>query len=158
MTAPNQAIRLDTSQGTPIPNDQATAIPHPLAAQRLVGRVAFPAVLRVSPHPRYNCHGLTFASRRAAVLADTDVTLIIQEDGYRSIQTPDVLPGDVAIYFAHNGGIDHSAIVVSKPDDLTRVPFVCSKWGVIGPEVVHLATDTTPRYDISDIRYYRCDP
>jgi hypothetical protein len=150
----NQDILLDTAKGEPILNSQETIINHPLAAQALVDRIVHPSLLRSNPNPRYNCHGLTFGSRRTAILEDSEVTHILQQDGYRVIPLSAVLPGDIAIYYAEDGTIDHSAVVVSKPDAITHIPFVYGKWGVIGPEVFHLATEG-PDYAISDIRYYR---
>lgn len=156
--AKGQDILCDTADGRPVPNSQATSISHPLAARALEDAVKLPARLRVRAHPRYNCHGLTFASRRTAVLADTDVQQILDDDRYTVVADKrDVLPGDVAIYFTNDGGIDHSAIVATIPSSPTWIPFVVSKWGVIGPEVYHLATDC-PDYAVGRIQYYRCSP
>jgi hypothetical protein len=130
----------------------------PLAARALVGRVVFPSTLRSQPHPRYNCHGLSLAARRTAILEDATVLYILNQDGYQLIQSREVLPGDLAVYYTDSGAIDHSAIVVTKPEPPAWIPFVISKWGVIGPEVLHIATDPTPGYALSDIRYYRIFP
>src|SRR4029077_6825118 len=99
----------------------------------------------------------TFGGRRSAVLKDVDVNQILVEDGYQAVPVGEVLPGDVAIYFAQGGTIDHSAAVVSVPPQPGNVPFVVSKWGTNGPEVYHLAT-TCPDYAVADIRYYRIKP
>lgn len=155
--ASGQDILLDTAKGVPVPNTQATSITHPLASEALERSIAFPSQLRARAHPRYNCHGLTFASRRTAIHEDREVGRILQDDGYRPVDMRYALPGDIAIYFTDRGSIDHSALVVSKPEPPTWVPFVCSKWGVIGPEVYHLATQC-PEYAIANIRYYRILP
>jgi hypothetical protein len=152
-----QAILLDTASATPVANEQSTQIQHPLATQALEAKAQRDAVLRASSHPRYNCHGLTFASRRTAILPDAEVSKILKEDGYQRIDVRDVLPGDVAVYHDAQGGIDHSGIVFTRPSDSLGIPMIVSKWGVIGPEVYHSAT-VVPEYAIADIRYYRCQP
>ena len=157
--AVGQDILLDTAIGTPVPNSQTFTIGLPLAAQALVRKVlSSTSILRTLPNPRYNCHGLSLGARRTAILEDATVTYILSDDGYQPIQPRDVLPGDLAIYYAELGAIDHSAIVVSRPESPTWIPFVISKWGVIGPEVFHLATDPVPGYAVADIRYYRIIP
>jgi hypothetical protein len=153
--APGQDILLDTAEGQPIPNKQEKEIGQPLAAAALEANASqAPFVLRAKAHPAYNCHGLTFASKRSAIYADADVLRILKEDGYKQIPTRDALPGDVAIYWAGTS-IEHSAIVVRAPEGLIA-PDVISKWGVIGPEVIHPATNCgLCGYTVSDIRYYR---
>lgn len=154
--APGQDILLDTSAGSPVPNEHNTIISQPLAAAAWESKVAAPSIMRSRTDPRFNCHGLTFGSRRTAIYDDADVIRIIREDGYKAITTlADVLPGDVALYFADDGSIDHSAVVVSMAGNL-GVPFVVSKWGPNGPEVYHLATSCF-EYSINDIRYYRVE-
>ena len=153
--APNQDILLDTSAGNAIWNTQAPAILMPAAAQALVDEIAYPSRLRSMPHPRYNCHGLTFGSRRAAI-DDAAITMILAEDGYQPVANrADVLPGDVALYIS-DAGIEHSAIVASVPEGPLFDPFVYSKWGVLGPEVYHLVSAC--EYAKNDIRYYRVIP
>lgn len=154
--APDQDILLDTSLGRAIPNAQARTIQHPLAAKALEESITFPSALRLATDPQYNCHGLTLAGRRAGVHEDAEVTRVLQEDGFAVIEREHVLPGDLAIYYSDTG-IDHSALVVTKPEAPGYIPFVVSKWGVFGPEVFHLAT-TTPGYSTSRIIYYRQDP
>jgi len=156
--APGQDVLLDTAIGNPVPNTQASTITMPLAAQGLVSKVISPSVIRAVPHPRYNCHGLSLGARRTAILDDATVSTILEDDGYKPIQSRDVLPGDLAIYYTEEGTIDHSAIVVSKPESPAWIPLVVSKWGVIGSEVLHPATDLTPGYAVADIRYYRILP
>lgn len=129
----------------------------PLASRALEARVVFPSYLRAPAHPRYNCHGLTFASRRTAIHEDDDIHSILYEDGYKEVDITEVSPGDVAIYYTNEGTIDHSALVVSKPLPPLNMPVVCSKWGVIGPEVVHMLTNC-PDYAVSNIHYFRIKP
>ena len=61
---------------------------HPQAKRRNVG-----------PSNTYNCHGLTFGSRRAE-LAFADVAIVLEEDDYTEIDRTEVLPGDIAVYFS----------------------------------------------------------
>jgi hypothetical protein len=152
-----QDVLLDTTAGNPVPNEQAQQIQHPRASLALEAQVKAPSALRLRSHPQYNCHGLTFASRRTAVIDDADVIQILREDGYDQVDKRDVLPGDIAIYYSSTGSIEHSAVVVSSAEAPSYIPFVVSKWGVIGPEVYHHAT-TGPDYAVSNIIYYRQSP
>jgi hypothetical protein len=150
-------IRMDTALGTAIENDQAPYITYPLASARLEASIVFPKFLRARTNPRYNCHGLTFGSRRTAILSDAEITTILQEDGYSPVvDRKDVLPGDVVVYFAADGTIEHSAVVASRPLAPFYVPEVFSKWGPGGPELLHAATDCP--YAVGDLRYYRVMP
>src|SRR2546430_14604689 len=99
------------------------------AVPLLQASVRPPSKLRTDPNPRYNCHGLTFASRRTCVLDENEISRILQEDGYEPVGREAVLPGDIAVYYSNNGSsIDHSGIVVSAPEGPGGVPMICSKW------------------------------
>jgi hypothetical protein len=54
--------------------------------------------VRVLRH--YNCHGLTFASRRTRIY---DVQQVLAEDAYEHIPLNEVEPGDVIVYFYGKG-------------------------------------------------------
>ena len=91
--------------------------------------------------PVYNCHGLTFASRRTQVTAA--VTPILGEDGFEKVEERNAQVGDIVIYADARGAVIHSGFVVgtdrveivqgSKP---TIIPRIWSKWGK-GHEWVH---------------------
>src|SRR6266481_7803002 len=65
----------------------------------------------VGPCNTFNCHGLTFGSRRTWIHRPADVQKILDDDDYIEIDKTKVKPGDIAI-FRKNGEIDHSGIVV----------------------------------------------
>lgn len=102
----------------------------------------------------YNCHGLTFASRRTQIDDPAAIRLILDDDNYEEVSKKDVLPGDIILYCSPNGDIEHSGIVVGAPTDRLEQPRIVSKWG-IGPEFVHSATMVNGEYDLTNIRYYR---
>ena len=101
----------------------------------------------------YNCHGLTFASRRTQILLSADVRRILGDDDYVQIGTKDVLAGDIVIYIGEDGDIEHSGIVMDVPKGmLVVIPKVLSKWGS-AHEVVHNVLDCP--YKSARIEYYR---
>lgn len=103
--------------------------------------------------PIYNCHGLTFASRRTGIFDNEVLEQILQDDGYVQLRTEQVLPGDVILYFGPENDIEHSGIVIEPPTALNlNVPLVLSKWGRL-LEGVHLANRCP--YNFSNTRYYR---
>jgi hypothetical protein len=103
----------------------------------------------VQPSRKYNCHGLTFASRRTWIEAPAEIAKIIKDDEYEEVPFDRVLAGDIAVYYV-DGDAEHSGLVVSVND--LKVPIVLSKWGACH-EVVHPVAQS--RYDASNVKYYR---
>jgi hypothetical protein len=88
----------------------------------------------VGPTGKFNCHGLTFASRRTAIDGSV-VEKILREDEYREVQLQDVKTGDIVVY--RNGAdVPHSGLVVRGFPDI----WILSKWGA-AHEVVHGVDD-----------------
>jgi hypothetical protein len=104
---------------------------------------------KVGPCRTYNCHGLTFASRRTWIDKPTEVQKILDDDDYESIPKFEVERGDIAIYTLR-GEICHSGIVV-EIDDL-KGPRVLSKWALLH-EVIHFAWECP--YNEAAITYWR---
>ncbi len=84
----------------------------------------------VGPSAQYNCHGLTFGSRRTKI-PSSQVEKILDEDDYKEICLEEVLPGDVVVY-RKDGDIEHSGVVVAGFPEV----WILGKWGQIH-EVVH---------------------
>lgn len=101
----------------------------------------------VAPSRKYNCHGLTFASRRTWIWAPEEIAKILRDDEYEQVALEDVLPGDVVVYFT-NGDAEHSGVVVG----LQIVPIILSKWGA-AHEVIHRVNECP--YNASQISYFR---
>ena len=111
------------------------------------------AIFRSGVVPVYNCHGLTFGSRRSGIPDTSEVNHILHDDKYDNVQLADVLPGDIILYIsAEDNDIEHSGMVISKPEEPFYVPWVLSKWGR-GAEVIHWANHCP--YDFSLAKYYR---
>jgi hypothetical protein len=86
--------------------------------------------------PIYNCHGLTFGSRRTQVdWTPATINMILKEDDFEEVPDRDVRVGNVVIYYGDDGKPEHSGIVVGKQREFD-VPLIWSKWGK-GQEVVH---------------------
>ena len=100
--------------------------------------------------PVYNCHGLTFGSRRTQV---TDAVYpILEDDGFDHLPSEkDVRPGDIVVYSNVRGEAIHSGFIVWResieimPGTKTIIPMVWSKWGK-GYEMIH-AIDHCPYMD-----------
>lgn len=110
------------------------------------------AVFREPPNPIYNCHGLTFASRRTGITDNNALKTILHDDGYQEVERADVLPGDIILYYYEDGDVEHSGVVISKPVSQLKIPWVLSKWGRF-KEVVHYANDCP--YEFRNAKYYR---
>ena len=85
--------------------------------------------------PIYNCHGLTFASRRTQVDgSNVTISMILADDGYVEVPEKNCTTGDVVVYYGSDGNVEHSGIVLGRGD--MNVPRVWSKWGK-GCEMYH---------------------
>jgi hypothetical protein len=102
-----------------------------------------------APSRKYNCHGLTFASRRTWVEKPQEIAKILKDDDYVPIDAKDVLPGDVAIYRTA-GVIEHSGVVMGIKEG---VPQILSKWAALH-EAVHPVREC-PYSDCAEILFYR---
>ncbi|RCK40015.1 hypothetical protein [Thalassospira xiamenensis] len=101
-----------------------------------------------APCTTYNCHGLTFASRRTAISDSKEIAKILHDDGYIVVEPTKVLPGDIVVYY-RDGAADHSGIVTEIGG---MAPKILSKWGYCH-EVVHFLNDCP--YETKDVKYYR---
>jgi len=113
------------------------------------------ASYRTAPCGYYNCHGMTFASRRTRIYDGVDLARILKEDNYDQVPQDIVLEGDVVMYY-RNGDPQHSGIVVTVPkksDSITTIR-VASKWGH-GHEVVHALRDCPYSQNCDVILFYR---
>ena len=94
------------------------------------------------PSSVYNCHGLTFASRRT-IVCDLEIQKILNDDDYTEVNDwRNVLAGDIVIYYANGtGDAEHSGIVIEAHSNMqlcTEIK-VLSKWGLTG-EMIHSLT------------------
>ncbi len=151
-----KSIILQTSKGNNISNSNNWIENSPLFQYQLKKiRQQYPGlIVRNGPSGVYNCHGFTFASRRTCIFESTEIQKILNDDNYKAIKNPDVLPGDIALYFGNDGDIEHSAIVTKEPDVQLKIPIVISKWGT-SYEIIH-SVFICP-YNISNIKYFRCE-
>jgi hypothetical protein len=148
-------IDLATRENNHIENYQCRErlqLPHRKEDKALEER--YKAERRTGPTAGYNCHGLTFACRRAEINDPALIWMIIKDDLYQQIPRTDVLPGDLILYFdPDDGHVEHSGIVISV-NGQDKPPMVVSKWGKYG-EFIHRA-DYCP-YNYFGSRYYRVD-
>jgi hypothetical protein len=150
------SLRLDTRAANPIENYFDRSPPFQGSFDRCRDwKLRFPEVLHRSTEPTamYNCHGLTFASRRTGITRPGQIRTILKDDEYQPVKNKDLEIGDIAIYVDQSGDIFHSGIIVRLQElHGIKVPWVLSKWGD-GHEAVHKLRDCP--YDPSIIEYYR---
>lgn len=145
-------LRLDSSLGNPIDNGQYNEISDYELSQ--YSKIKTDNILhrRCEATARYNCHGMTFASRRTGIYESSVVAQVLKEDGYSEISQNKVLPGDVIVYYSDDGDAEHSGVVVSLPDGTFGIPQVMSKWGKYA-EFIHWANQSP--YSFAVVKYYR---
>lgn len=153
-------LALDTCKMNPISNFQVnhlTRLDWHSAGENRERYRHTSAVFVGSPSPLYNCHGLTFASKRTQVDGSTaTIHWILREDDFEELP-PGSNPqtGDVVIYYDDAGEVVHSGIVMSIAEGAgLRIPKVWSKWGK-SHEVVHALYDCP--YS-PNVRYFRMRP
>ena len=148
-------IRLETSKGRGIDNIQGGDISElTLKWEREILKTFANVKARTKPSPIYNCHGLTFASRRTRIEKSSDLQIILKDDEYIEIHSFDkLMPGDVVIYYSESGDPNHSGLVV-EIDDKLNLPIICSKWGTAG-EFIHTLNDCPKHYG-PQTKFFRC--
>jgi hypothetical protein len=106
------------------------------------------------PCSTYNCHGLTFASRRTGIFDSAVIQKILVEDGYQKILAwRDVFPGDIVIYTSRvTNEMEHSGVVVEADPKNALSLRILSKWGS-AHEVIHNIGDCP--YDATSVAFYR---
>lgn len=160
--ATGKEIALASRTGKGIPNTQSFVMGNVGAAsQKIIEEYAARtgAIERTKTSSLiFNCHGLTFASRRTSIHDEEDVRrLLDNEDDYTEIDIRSVLPGDIAVYYGANYTIPHTGIVISMPrqDDL-HIPWVVSKWGHFR-EYMHRANKLPPQLPYERLAFYHHD-
>lgn len=130
----NSTIELRTRANTAIDNIQVWE--HSRMEWDQLGKTLarFTGAERVSDAcPVYNCHGLTFGSRRTQVTHS--VLPILKEDGFDPISEKDARAGDIVIYSNARGEVVHSGFVVARKSveiimgTQSIIPVIWSKWG-----------------------------
>jgi len=120
-------IRLQTAKGADIPNLQFSEVSAYERNWNASLPSKYPEVLfRTDVSPTYNCHGLTFASRRTRIPDPASIALMLNDDRYVTIKEHrDVKPGDVVIYYQDDGDPSHSGVVLENapPVLLEDVPL-----------------------------------
>lgn len=155
-TGSKPTIRLQTRKGTDINNYQLLGVDvKDYEAQMEKLRRQHPGII-LRPDTIsgiYNCHGMTFASRRTGI---NKITMaLIAEDSFNRINDSEVLPGDVVLYIDSWGEIEHTGFITSV-DLQNRSNFtimVLSKWGD-GSEVIHSLYNCP--YAKENIQFFRC--
>ena len=147
-------IRLETSKRTGIDNHQDRQVSaFDVNWARDIPKLHSRAVPRTGVSASYNCHGLTFASRRTHIIDWGEIQKILRDDNYKEVELKDVKPGDIVVYL-RDGDANHSGMVVEHTPNLTVLPMVCSKWGAAG-EFIHGLMDCPAAYG-PDYKFYRC--
>jgi hypothetical protein len=140
-----RSITLHTKRGACVSNEQCDISSWDRAHFRDIDDRWPLTEKRCEPTGIFNCHGLTFASRRTSVSDSNEVRKILEHDGYEVVNKSDVLPGDVILYAGAKGDIEHSGIVVERPSGDFNIPKVVSKWGKFR-ELIHMANQCPYNY------------
>jgi hypothetical protein len=141
---PGRAISLATYLGTNIPNwidVDSTDGAIRLATWKLRNKIQAAIAQTGPPTGRYNCHGLTFASRRTNIphpgMDDAGlVAQILQEDQCVQIAEIDAREGDVVLWRL-GALVPHTGIVAHVQREPFRAILAVSKWGALGEYIHH---------------------
>jgi len=157
-------IRLQTAKGTDIPNLQFSEV----SAYERNWNASLPdkfpeVVFRTGVSAKYNCHGLTFASRRTRIPDPPSIAVILNDDQYVLIEEhARVKSGDVVIYYGNDGDPTHSGVVLENVPPVLLMdqppvynPLILSKWGSAG-EAIHHLRDVPLVYG-DNHQFYRCE-
>jgi hypothetical protein len=155
---PNTCVldRFETAAGSDIPNCQDLSIMSydDTASRRASYKRRFLGAEPRTTDPTgvYNCHGFVFGAGRTGIEGG-DVRMILEDDGYTRVNIEQTMPGDVVLYIAEDGDIEHSAILVRPAHkSLSGHAIVVSKWGNF-TEYVH-DLPLCP-YSATNVEYWR---
>ena len=157
--SPGRSLRLDTYDGQAVPNsiDADPSAEMVALAMKFGLKGYMPGPWIIGPTGRYNCHGLTFASRRTNIPPAGDpnslqVKDLLARDRY-SLRVGTPRPGDIVSYTSAHGEIIHTGVVV-RIDVLgdSRQIIVLSKWGGLGECEHHV--NACPDAPDSKIEYW----
>lgn len=159
----SSALALATRTNKHIPNERCPRRPPPsMNAAYEIWRRQFPDRQRVELRAldsTYNCVGLVFANRRAAIDA-AEVEMILREDEYtRRASVDHGREGDVAVYRSvDTGAVTHVGFVARAEVSLMGEPTrlrILSQWGFDG-EYLHDADAVPSVYGrLAEIWTYR---
>ena len=154
---PRIMLDLQTAEKNDIENEQFGAISKYELSQISSFEQQYPqAKFKGDPTAVYNCHGMTFASKRTGIFADSEIEKILKDDKYIEIKNErEVMPGDIILYYDETG-ISHSGTVIQThpgdhANDLPSI-MVISKWAK-HKEVIHNANYSP--YSQGTKRYWR---
>ncbi|MFZ0418625.1 MAG: hypothetical protein WAM04_11030 [Candidatus Sulfotelmatobacter sp.] len=141
----NSSIELRTRANTAIDNLQVWEHSRMEWDQLAEPLARFTKAERVSEAcPVYNCHGLTFSSRRTQVTHS--VLPILDADGFDPIPEKEARAGDIVLHSNARGEVVHSGFVVARRSveiimgSQSIIPLIWSKWGK-GYEMIHSVGD-----------------
>lgn len=140
-----KSITLHTRRGNHISNEQCDITAWDKAWFADIERSWPLGVMRCESTGIFNCHGLTFASRRTSVSDSKEVSKILEDDGYEGVEKSDLMPGDIILYRGDKGDIEHSGMIVDVPDGNFGIPRIISKWGKF-QERIHMANQCPYNY------------
>lgn len=101
----------------------------------------------------YNCAGMVWASRRAALPNPTDWECILAEDGYREIEFNQLENDDIVVYFLSDE-LEHVGRVVKADRTDFFTCRVLSKFGMQYGEIEHSINDSFIKKMNWETRYY----
>jgi len=142
-----RSIRLQTHAGTDVPNiiESGFGREHLERYRQLRQRHGKHWQQRKPACGIYNCAGFVWASRRTSILDEAAWELILNEDGYRSLnqeESPTI--GDLVSYRASSAGFLHVGMIVEVTvftDLSSPTTKVLSKWNSTSGEDVHAPED-----------------
>jgi hypothetical protein len=154
---PEKSIGLETSKGRPVANRQV--LETVISGSERWGASSTKSlsghILRRGPSNIYNCHGLTFASRRTGIESDEAIKMILEDDDFRRIDAKASLPGDIVLYRDSSGDVQHSGILLQSGEDDSFNPKVLSKLGKWEEVIHHLKDCEYYEPDRTQIEFYR---
>jgi hypothetical protein len=156
---PKRSIVVQTATGRDIDNSQQDEIAQvDINIHADLAKKAFKSEYHGEASAMYNCHGLTFASRRTGIFTDGVVEMILAEEYQEIKEHKHAHVGDIVVWIDNDGQITHSAFIVKiEPEKITPGVFpkirVLSKTRIF-KEICHDIHDSPPAYG-SQKRIYR---
>lgn len=121
----SSSIKLQTSRGNDIVNKQNHFLLEQEISLSAQIESKFESNYQGKESPFYNCHGLTFASKRTGIDEDEMIMKILEDEYIEIKEMRNVIEGDVVVYYVDENynSITHSGIVIERNRKLCSKSF-----------------------------------
>lgn len=153
----DKSIKMHTSTDDEIENYQTFILLESEIIRANAIEKQFDGKFQGNPSPLYNCHGLTFASKRTGIYSDTEIWKILKCEYQAVASVNDLLVGDIILYLERDNetSIIHSGIVVTANHSIGTISEVRIYSKVLKAREITHSIYNCPYHTGNNVKFYR---